>query len=447
MEKTNKNNALTEPLPESNSLVIDTLSHEGRGIATIAQKKVFIDGVLPSEIVTYKILRKHRRYYEAESLTILNPSPNRVNPPCEHFTICGGCSLQHMSTDAQLMHKQETLLNHLRHFGKVIPENILTPLNVNSIAYRHKARLGAKFVFKKNKMLVGFREKSSRYLADIKQCIVLHPHIGQKLSAIGDVISSLETYDQIPQVEFAMGDHLAALVFRHLKPLSVHDLNKLLEFGKNYDFHIYLQPNPPDAICKLWPQDNLEYLSYTLPDHQLEFLFHPLDFTQINLAMNRAMINQTIHLLELNATETVLDLFCGIGNFTLAMARYAKHVIGVEVNEAMVNRAKNNAAHNHIRNVEFYAANLVQPKHEDKWMHKTFDKVLLDPPRTGAKEVLPFIRQASIKKIAYISCNPATLARDADILVNEYGYQLKKVGIMNMFPHTSHIETIGIFEK
>ena len=331
--------------------------------------------------------------------------------------------------------------------GKVTPVAVLPPLQSAGTGYRRKARLGVKFVIKKNKLLVGFREKSSRYLADLSSCAVLHPAVGQRLETLAEFIRTLDAYMDVPQIEVAIGDTGIALVFRHMQPLSEGDLHKLTSLGEQYDFHIYLQPNPPGRVSKHYPADGNERLSYTLPEYQLEFLFHPLDFTQINLDINRLMVKQAIDLLELTPEDAVLDLFCGIGNFTLPMARFAKEVTGIEGAEEMTVRAADNARHNNIDNARFYAANLMSPPTDAPWLKQKYDKILLDPPRAGAIEILPFLAKLNARRIVYVSCNPATLARDAGELVHQYGYQLQKVGIMNMFPHTSHIEAMAVFEK
>lgn len=429
------------------TLNIHSQSHDGRGIALLNNKTTFVSGALTGENIRCKITQKRSSYYEADAVEIIESSPERVTPPCSHFGLCGGCSLQHMSLHAQLTLKQNTLLDQLKHFGKVIPQTILAPLSAQTTGYRRKARLGVKYVIKKNKLLIGFREKSSRYLADLESCAVLHPAIGQRFTALSQLIASLEIYTAIPQIEIAIGDEETALVIRHLEPLTESDTKKLEQFAEQYQFQIYLQPNRPLPIQKLWPKDGNERLTYTLPDEQLEFHFHPLDFTQINLEINRLMVKQAIQLLDLKPEDKVIDLFCGIGNFTLPIAKHAKHVTGVEGGDEMVKRAHDNAAHNKISNVEFHAANLMEPPAQAAWMKSHFNKVLLDPPRAGAKEILPFIAACGAEKIVYVSCNPATLARDAGELVHQYGYTLKQAGIMNMFPHTSHIEAMAVFEK
>lgn len=426
---------------------VHALSHDGRGIASIENKTTFISGALPNETVICKIKQKRTTYNDADLVEVITASPERITPPCQHFGLCGGCSLQHMSATTQMALKQQTLLDQLKHFGQVVPQTVLAPLNAQTIGYRRKARLGVKYVIKKNKLLVGFREKSSNYLADLQGCEVLHPEIGKRFSALSDLIISLERYQQIPQIEIAVGDETVALVFRHLETLSAADLAKLIAFGEQHQFHIYLQPNPPAPAHKIYPLDQTERLTYTLPDEQLEFLFHPLDFTQINLDMNRLMVKQALDLLDLQPGEQVLDLFCGIGNFTLPMARHAAHVTGIEGGMEMVQRAKTNATHNQLHNVDFYAENLFAPNPASEWMKKKYQKILLDPPRAGAKEILPFFKQFAAQKIVYVSCNPATLARDAGELVHQLGYTLTHAGIMNMFPHTAHIEAMAVFEK
>lgn len=440
---------------------IRALSHDGRGIATIDNKTTFLAGALPGETVHYNIHQKKAQFNEGSILEVITPSPERATPPCEHFGVCGGCSLQHMNPRMQLELKQQTLLDQLKHFGQVVPESILPPLSANTEGYRRKARLGVKFVIKKDKLLVGFREKSSSYLADLKRCVVLHPAIGERFDELSALIRSLEAYRHIPQIEVAIGDTDVALVFRHMEPLSEDDKNKLVAFGEKFEFHIYLQPNPPEKVHRIWPGDNdasLDpahqsqktqpgYISYTLPDENLEFLFHPLDFTQVNLEMNRLMVHQAISLLDLQATDQVLDLFCGIGNFTLPLARHAQHVTGIEGGDEMVKRGQANAEHNQISNVTFYAANLFEPGTTSPWMKQSYNKILLDPPRAGAREILPFCAASGASRIVYVSCNPATLARDAGDLVNVYGYKLVAAGVMNMFPHTAHIEAMAVFEK
>lgn len=433
----------TEPIETS----IQSLSHDGRGVATIQNKTTFVSDALPNEVVLCKIIKKHRRYDDAVATEILSASPMRVQPACPHFTICGGCSMQHIEINAQVQLKQQTLLEQLQHFGKVTPKEILPPLVGNPWGYRRKARLGVRYVIKKGKLLVGFREKQSNYLADLSECAVLYPTVGTRLVALSELIRSLSQFEHIPQIEVAISDDVTALIFRHMTTLSSSDIATLCDFGKKYAIHIYLQPNPPATVHKLWPADQAEMLSYALPDYQLTLRFHPLDFTQVNSEINRLMIQQALRLLDPQPTDTVLDLFCGLGNFTLPIARFAAHVIGVEGSLQMVERARQNAADNALHNTEFYAANLMDTQLTGAWLHKKYHKILLDPPRTGAKEMIPMIAQFNPNRLVYVSCNPATLARDAGELVHTHGYKLKKIGVINMFPHTSHIEAIALFEK
>lgn len=428
-------------------LDINKLSHDGRGIATIDGKTTFVHGALPGEKVLCQITYQHKRYNEGKTLEVITPAINRVKPPCEHFGICGGCSMQHISMDSQLAFKQEVLLEQLLHFGNVIPAEILPPLSGKPLGYRGKARLGVRYVIKKGQLLVGFREKQSNLLADIKQCPVLHTSVATLINDLTSLIMSLSQYEHIPQVELAVGDKITALVFRHLTLLSNEDKEKLSQFGQAHHLNIYLQPNPPELTYKLYPQDENEQLSYSLPEFKIEMLFHPLMFTQVNSEMNPLMIKQAIQLLDLQSQDEILDLFCGLGNFTLPIARFAKHVVGIEGSDAMVNIAKQNALHNDIHNTEFYHTNLINPSANDLWLTRKYSKILLDPPRTGAKEIIPYFTQFNANKIVYVSCNPATLARDARELVHQQGYKLKKAGIINMFPHTSHIEAITLFEK
>lgn len=426
---------------------IKGLSHDGRGVATHDGKATFIDGALPGETVLAKLTKYHRRYSEANVIDIINPAPNRVTPECKHYGICGGCSLQHMDMASQIQFKQDTLINQLKHFGQVEPESILPPISGATVGYRGKARLGARYVIKKEKLLVGFREKHSNYLADIEHCAVLHKSIGPHIHELGRLIASLSQFEHIAQIEVAVGDAATALIVRHLTDLPTDDIEKICAFGKAHSFHIYLQPNPPAVLHKIWPADGIERLSYLQPAHSLELLFHPLDFTQVNQEINQQMLASALELLDLQPSDSVLDLFCGLGNFTLPIAQKAKQVTGVEGSQTMVERGYENAAHNQIKNADFYAANLTAPDTAWKWLQQSYDKILLDPPRTGALEMIPHLKMLNANKIVYVSCNPATLARDAGLLVNTLHYKLKKVGVINMFPHTSHIEAIALFER
>lgn len=429
------------------TLQIESLSHDGRGVANVNGKTTFVSGAIAHETAVCRITKKHSRYNEAEVINVVTSAPERNEPACQHFSVCGGCSMQHINPEAQIQLKQTTLLEQLKHFGKVVPESLLPPLAGNPWNYRRKARLGVRYVKKKERVLVGFREKFSNFLTDIHSCSVLHASVGTKIKALSELIASLSQYENIPQIEVAVGDDATALIFRHLASLSEEDIVKLGNFAELNGFHIYLQPNPPAKIHKIWPQNTSEKLSYYLPFYELSMQFHPLDFIQVNGEINQLLLKLALQLLDPNSQEVILDLFCGLGNFTLPISRFAQHVVGVEGSHEMVIRAQENAQHNNIHNVEFHMANLMEPIATASWLNKTYHKILLDPPRTGAKDILPFLSKFSAKRIVYISCNPATLARDAGELVYTYGYKLKQVGVVNMFPHTSHIEAIALFEK
>jgi len=426
---------------------ITSLSHEGRGVTTLHGKTTFLQGGLMDEEVEFHYIKFRNKFDEGQVVRVLKASPHRVLPRCEHYGVCGGCSLQHMDDEMQLQVKQAALLEQLEHFGHLKPESILSPLCGVTWGYRRKARLGVKFVNKKNKLLIGFRERNSSYLADIHRCHVLHPDIGFKLDVLAELIASLQGYQQIPQIEIAVGDTGSALIFRHLQDLTADDLQKLHHFAVLHHYHLYLQPGGPETIHRLYPDDREEYyLSYQLPVHSIELLFHPTDFIQVNAEINQKMVDLAIDLLSPSRDEDILDLFCGLGNFTLPLARYCKTVTGVEGDAMMVKRAYQNAVHNDLHNVDFYCGNLFAIDENQVWLQKSYDKILLDPPRTGALALLPYLNKLQAKQIVYVSCNPATLARDAGILVSQ-GYRLAKVGIMNMFPHTQHVESIALFER
>ncbi|HWQ94722.1 MAG TPA: 23S rRNA (uracil(1939)-C(5))-methyltransferase RlmD [Gammaproteobacteria bacterium] len=423
---------------------IESLSHDGRGVAHVNGKALFIEGALPGEQVLFTYIKQRKRYDEAKVEKIIKPSPDRVEPRCAHFNICGGCSLQHLSPTAQIAAKQQVLLDSLKHIGGVEPKTVLAPLTGPSWGYRRRARLGVKFVIKKGKLLIGFREKRSSLLADIERCEVLHPPVGGLLPALRELIAGLETYNSIPQIEVAAGDEATALVFRNLAELGNTDLAKLQDFGKQQNMQIYLQPAGPESVTLIWPET--AFLSYRLPEFNLELFFSPADFVQINADVNRAMISRVIELLQPGAHERVLDLFCGLGNFTLPLARHAAHVTGVEGDAKLIRRAQDNAQRNGIHNVEFYAADLSQDLSGQPWAKQRFDKILLDPPRTGALEIIKQLSAFGAARIVYVSCNPATLARDTQELVQQ-GYTLVSAGVMDMFPHTTHVESIALFEK
>ncbi len=429
---------------EAFSAHIDSLEHDGRGVARIEGKIVFIEGALPDEDVTFHYTAQHKSYDEGRVSEVIKPSPFRVVPKCIHFDICGGCSLQHMEPTAQINSKQQILVDSFKHIGKVIPETILPPLTAGHWGYRRKARLGCKYVIKKEAQFVGFREKRSAFLADLSRCEVLHPAIGERIVDLKLLTRSLAAYDRVAQIEVAIGDTVVALIFRNLDELVSDDVEKLRQFGIANNIHIYLQPKGPDSVYLIWPESS--QLSYRLDEFDLEMLFKPNDFTQVNSEINHEMIKRAIELLDLQPNERVLDLFCGLGNFTLPLARQAGSVVGVEGDEQLVQRGRENAQHNNITNVEFHAADLTKEPHSQPWFGSGFDKILIDPPRSGAYEIVQHLDGFGASKIVYVSCNPATLARDAGVLV-EKGYKLISAGVMDMFPHTTHVESIALFER
>lgn len=427
------------------TIEITKLSHDGRGVARDSTgKTIFIDGVLPGEQVNYSVVRNKRRFNEALAVEIIKPSAERVDPKCAHFLTCGGCAQQHISTTAQLAAKEQSLLEQLMHFGQVRPENVLPPLTGPIWGYRNKARLGVRYVIKKQKMLVGFRERNSNYLAEISSCEILHPKIGTLITELQQLIGGLSAYMDIAQIEVAIGDTRMALILRNMVTLDASDEQQLIAFAIQHDCDLYLQPGNNDTVYKLWPQDRVARLHYAIPAYNLNLAFHPMDFTQINPALNQKMIAQAINLMQLNSHDVVLDLFCGLGNFTLPMATIANKVVGVEGSTNMVERGYENAQANNIHNVEFYATDLTKDQHESDWAKQAYTKILLDPPRSGAAEIIPLLANMKPAMILYVSCNPATFARDSGIL-QQFGYRLTHVGIMDMFPHTMHVESMGLF--
>jgi 23S rRNA (uracil1939-C5)-methyltransferase len=432
---------------EAVEVAIESLSHDGRGVTHIEGKTVFIHGALPQERVRFVYTKQSRKFDEGKVVEVHEPSPERVEPGCAHFAICGGCSLQHQAPDAQIRSKQQALLDALKHIGKVEPQQVLPPLVADSPwGYRRKARLGAKYVAQKGKVLVGFRERGSSFLADLSGCEVLHPKVGALISPLSELIDGLSIRDRVPQIEVAMGDEVCVLVFRLMEPPSEEDCAKLKAFGQVRDLHIYVQEGGPDTVRPL-DAESAATLSYGLPEFGVEIQFLPTDFTQVNSGINRLMVSRALELLDPGPQERVLELFCGLGNFTLPLARKVAEVVGVEGDAGLVARARENAAHNGIDNVRFYTANLYGELPQEPWLRERFDLALLDPPRTGALEVLHHLPKLGVQRILYISCYPGTLARDAGELVNRHGYKLKAAGVMDMFPHTAHVESIALFER
>ncbi len=425
---------------------VESLNHDGRGVTHIEGKAVFIHGALPGEKVMFTYTKKSRKFDEGQVVEVIKPSAERVEPACPHFGICGGCSLQHQDGQAQLQHKQQILMDALKHIGKVQPAEIIPPLALDDHwGYRRKARIGVKYVAKKGRVLVGFRERGSGFIADLSSCRVLHPKVGELITPLSALIDGFSIRDKLPQIEMAMGDETCVLIFRMLAPPSEEDLVRLRDFGQQHDIHVYLQEGGPDTVRPL--SGAAADLTYALPEFGVTFHFLPTDFTQVNSGMNRLMVQRAVEMLALKPDDQVLELFCGLGNFTLPLAQRAAAVVAVEGDAGLVARARENAKRNGIENATFYTANLFEPLTHHPWLKQTFNKALLDPPRTGAIEVLEHLPRLGVQQILYISCYPGTLARDAGELVHTHGYRLKSAGVMDMFPHTAHVESIALFER
>jgi 23S rRNA (uracil1939-C5)-methyltransferase len=424
---------------------IDDLSHDGRGVAHVEGKTVFVADALPGERVRAKLVRRHRHFDEARVEEILVASKDRIEPRCPHFGVCGGCALQHLAPAAQIAAKQNVLAQNFARIGHVEPARWLAPLTADVWSYRRRARLSVKHVPKKGKVLVGFRERDPRFVADLAHCDVLDPALGERLDALAALLNALDGAASIPQIEFSAGDSAGALVFRHLAPLSEADVQKLAAFGRDCGFNILLQPGGTDSVHPLeaGPVD----LHYALPTFDLELAFAPLDFVQVNARINQNMIEHALALLHPGPQDRVLDLFCGLGNFSLPLARRAGHVCGVEGEAGLVERARANAAANEIGNTEFHVGDLAGEVRGSAWARANWDLMLLDPPRSGADELLKQLPGKSVRRMVYVSCHPASLARDAGTLVHTHGFRLEAAGVMDMFPHTAHVESIALVDR
>lgn len=427
-------------------LQILDLSHDGRGVARREDgKTVFVAGALPGELVLAEPTARSRRFDEARTLQVLDPSADRVLPRCPHFGTCGGCVLQHLDEDKQILAKQHVLLENLERIGKVQPGEVLPPLTASSWGYRRKGRFSVRRVNKKDKTLVGFREQDPRFVADLRECHTTIPQIGMKVAALSALVDGLQARENIPQIEFIAGDDAIALTVRHLVPLGEADRAALAAFGREHGFAIFLQPKGIDSVHPL--EEPAPELSFRLLRWNVELAFQPLDFIQVNARLNEQMIARALELLDTSPDHRVLDLFCGLGNFTLPLARQVREVVGVEGDPGLVARARANAERNGLANARFFAADLTQDQRGTPWMRQGFDRLLLDPPRSGAEEVLKQLPLQDMDRIVYVSCHPGSLARDAGFLVNERGYRLVSAGVMDMFPHTAHVESIALFQR
>ncbi|KTD78461.1 23S rRNA (uracil(1939)-C(5))-methyltransferase RlmD [Legionella waltersii] len=432
--------------PQTGEIV--NLSHDGKGVARVDGKATFIQGALPGEIVEFQYLRVKKDFDEGKLLSITKPSTLRVEPKCPHFQLCGGCSLQHLDEKEQIRFKEHHLMDLLNRYGHTQPLSVLPALTCSPWNYRNKARLSTRYVEKKQVAMVGFRERNNpRYITDINQCPILNSKVDKDIPYLRALINAMEDRHCIAQIELAAGDDDVALIFRNLSSLSKNDELLLCQFGESRNYRIFLQPSGPDSVYCIYPLQQGDYLTYQLPEYGISFQFHPNDFTQVNSELNRKMVKQALELMELKHSDNVLDLFCGLGNFSLPLAKNCSMVVGVEGSKTMVERAYMNASANQIHNVDFYAANLDDPNEVRGVMKKTYDKVLLDPPRSGALEIVHQMDSINPERIVYVSCNPITLARDTDVLVHQKGYQLISAGVMDMFPHTAHVESIALFQK
>jgi len=463
---------------------IESLDQEGRGVAHVVGKTIFIDGALPNEKVTYQAQHIKPSYEVANTIEVLKQSNLRVTPKCPHFGLCGGCKLQHLDVNAQVAAKQRLLENDLWHIGKVKAHNILPPLYGPSWGYRHKARLSVKYVEKKERVLVGFNEKATRYVADMNSCEVLVPAVSELIAPLQEMIVQLSIRNQLPQIELAVGEPDASskavivLIFRIMAALSTHDETLFKNFADAHHVQIWTQTKGPDTIKPFYVTGGLKaspVLAYSLPEFDLVYPFKPNEFTQVNPQINRVMIRRAMQLLKPKAGENIADFFCGIGNFTLPIARSGATVLGLEGLANLVERANESAQLNGISQVKFGVADLFKMTEESLAELGKFDKWLIDPPRDGAFELVKSLKNAvhldniqadalevkihfgseasknaraefeNPNVIVYVSCNPATLARDAGVLVHEKGYTLSAAGVINMFPHTAHVESIALF--
>lgn len=436
----------SESPAETMIATVESLSHDARGVARVNGKVVFIEGALAGEQVRLRLLRRYRRYDLAASIEVIVPSPERRDPPCPHFGVCGGCSMQHLASAAQIRAKQAVLAEQLKRVGRVEPKNWLAPIAGPEWGYRRRARLGVRWVRQKDRVTIGFRERRRSYIANLDGCLVLDPVVSGWIPDLRRLVAGLSQPNRIPQIEVAVGDNARALVFRHLAPLTAQDKENLATFGQRHDVQIYLQPGTPDTVTALWPAEPIP-LGYSLADGTT-LRFRPTDFIQVNAGINNKMIERALHLLDPQPGDNVLDLFSGLGNFTLPLARRAGRVLGIEGDARLVEGARRNAVANGLAHIEFRVANLGAESHGlAPWHDFAFNKLLLDPPRYGAMEAVKSLREPLPEKIVYVSCYPATLARDSEYLVHVLGYRLSAAGVMDMFPHTNHAESMALFDR
>ena len=432
---------------EPETAAIESATHDGRGIAAVSGKKVFVAGALPGETVEFIRRKSRRNFDEAELLSVIEPSPDRIEAKCEAFGRCGGCSLQHVSDDYQRSIKEQTLKDNLQRIGKVEPESWLEPMMGPIWGYRRRARLAVKDVPAKGRVLVGFRERHAPFITDMHRCEVLADPVGGMIDELSDLVAGLSIRARLPQIEIAIAENALAMVFRVLDEPTDADKELLIAFGQKNALRIYLQPGGLDSLQLIEPSICDESLFYTLPEFDIKVDFEPIDFVQVNSEINQRMVHFAIEQLGPEASDRVLDLYCGIGNFSLPLARKSGTVLGVEGEKTLVDRATANARANDLDNVEFRVADLSKIDGTEAWVKSGWDKLLLDPARSGAAEVVSRMHLFAPQRIVYVSCHPGTLARDAAVLVHEQGYNLETAGIIDMFPHTAHVESIAVFSR
>ena len=428
-------------------VLIESVDHEARGVGRNDNKVVFVENALPQEIVGVEIRRRKPSYETGISTYIKSVSPSRIKPRCVNFGVCGGCSFQHIDSKTQLAIKQRVLEDALDRIGSVRPEQILSPICGPQFNYRTRARLSSRYVIKKEKALVGFREKGKSYVVDMTSCEILPHHISNLLPELRSLVQSFSMRERVPQIEVACGNDVNVLAFRMLEDPSLEDLDSLRQFGAKHDVVIFVQRGGPATLTQIYP-DEAAVLTYNISDMSLTYEFGLSEFTQVNTDINSVLVRRAISMLDLKPTDRVADLFCGLGNFSLAIARSGAAVVGLEANQELIDRATDNAFRNELSELcDFKVANLFTEGCPAYRSLKSIDKLLIDPPRDGAAELIKNIGADGPKKIVYVSCNPATLARDAGTLVHEHGYRLLSAGIVNMFPNTSHVESIALFGK
>ncbi|MGB5258120.1 MAG: 23S rRNA (uracil(1939)-C(5))-methyltransferase RlmD [Woeseiaceae bacterium] len=431
---------------EPETAAIQAVTHDGKGIASLDGKKAFVAGALLGETVKFIRRKSHRKYDECELLEIIEVSADRIEARCEAFGRCGGCALQHVTPAQQRDIKEQTLRDNLERIGRVEAVEWLPPMTGREWNYRRRARLAVKHVPAKGRTLVGFRERHAPFITDMHRCEVLAEPVDGMLDDLSDLVGRLSIRARLPQIEVAVADNDVALVFRVLDAPTEADTAQLIAFGHSHGIRVYLQPGGLDSVALLHPSA-ADALYYSLPEFDIKIAFEPIDFVQVNGEINERMVSFALQHLQCGPDDRVLDLYCGIGNFSLPLARRAGHVLGVEGEASLVARASENARRNGLENVDFRVADLVKIDGSESWVKSGCDRLLLDPARSGAAEVVSRMHLLAPQKIVYVSCHPGTLARDAATLVHEQGYRLEAAGIIDMFPHTAHVESIGIFSK